>query len=257
MENSKDPNHCLHSNIFTSIQIADRLGVHLIYGSNFEDFRVLCESQPQKGTISPAFDPNLSQLDESNAIWIVGLGPGGEVVHTQTLKLIDLKQTTLRQHFTTSFQDYRIGGYNLDVANSRWYLTREAAAITGRFTYHGELWIKGGPDGFRGGCLATILTRLMLMMGLLHWSPHYMIGLQAALTTCRGLGIREGYMRAEQRSILWKHFDDETLFEEWMVWMSREEAEFNLRIPPNTFFKLLEKPRTANKPLSVTAKKAA
>ena len=80
----------------------------------------------------------------------------------------------------------------------------------------------------------------MLLKAYLKYLPDYMMGLQAPMTTFRGLASREGYMRSEQRSIVWALKDADAEQEDWLVWMNREEAEFNLRIPPRFFYELLE-----------------
>lgn len=223
------------------IAMVKSLGVVIRIGSDFTEFREISERQPLKNFVNPAFNPDHCDISATNGMWITGHNNTGEIVHTQAIKLLDLSESTLDQHFQQNLADYGSHGYDLDVENSQWFLTNAASNIQGQVTYHGELWLKGGPDGVRGGCLATLLTRLMLLMGLRRWSPDFMIGLQAPLTSCRGLAVREGYMRMEQRSILWKQFDDEEILEDWLVWMSREEAEFNLRIPQDVFYEMFEK----------------
>ena len=227
------------------IQIAFSRGVFLRIGKDVEEFKTIAKSIDEKGSVNPAFDPQYSDVSEHNVIWMTGHDRTGDVIHTQAIKLIDLTKTTLERHLTTDLEDYRSGGYDFDLGKTQKFLSPGAAEISGWITYHGELWIKGGPNGFRGGCMAIILTRIMLLVGLLRWSPDFMIGLQSPMTSCRGLAVREGYMRMEQRSIVWQQKHSDELMEDWLVWMSRDEALFNLRVEPRLFVDLFEKQPSA------------
>ena len=48
-------------------------------------------------------------------------------------------------------------------------------------------------------------------------------------------------MRTEQRMVQWNIGPDQKAIEGWLVWMSREEADFNLDVPPKTFYAMLER----------------
>lgn len=226
--------------IDTFTDIAASLGMHLQRGTDFQEFRALSTKQPLKPHVNPAFDPDCTDISSKNGFWVIGHDETGELVHSQAIKLLDLSNGNLGEHFDDHLEDFRSYGYNFDFKNCRSYLTSAASQISGRVSYHGELWIKGGPNGFRGGCLATILTRLMMTMSLHSWSPDYMIGLQSPMTSCRGLAVREGYMHTEQRSIVWPRSDSPEALEDWLVWMSRDEAKFNLRVRPETFYEMFE-----------------
>lgn len=233
--------HPLQHQVSDIIEICSELGVYLEFGSNFDEFIQICGQQPERDSVSPAFDPKLSNINSTNGMWILGRNKSGTLVHTQSLKLIDLGKTNFDMHLQDRLLDYRIRSKKVELDNTSVFLSADAKNIQGSITYHGELWLKGGKDGIRGGCLSSILPRLLLIQGLLEWRPDFMFGFQSALTTCRGLGTREGYMRAEQRSVMWKHKGEAERLEEWLVWMSREEAEFNLRVPARSFFNMFER----------------
>ena len=219
---------------------AKQLGINLKYGQDFAAFRDTLECQPLRHPINPAFDPDRCSLSDESGFWIIGYNSNDEIVHSQAIKLLELDGGTLEQHFERRLWDFRSHGYEFDRQKCHWHLTPQARSISGTVTYHGELWLKGGPDGCRGGRLVILLTRLMLLKAYLKFSPDFMIGLQAPLSSCRGLGVREGYLRAEQRTISWALKDTDQFEEDWMVWMNREEAEFNLRIPPSFFYEMFE-----------------
>ena len=186
----------------------------------------------------------------------MGTNQDGEVIHTQAIKLLDLEGGTLETHFQKRIWDFRSHGYDFDKSKTKYALSPEASRIRGRVTYHGEVWTKPGRGGYRGGSLIVLLTRLFLMKALFKWSPDFLTGLQAPITTCRGLAVREGYMRTEQRTILWYEKNSEgPPQEDWMVWMSREDARFNLRLPPELFYQMFKK--NTEPTLLISQKKSA
>lgn len=221
--------------------IIGMLGLSLRFGCDFDEFKNLLVDVTERHHINPAFDTEFCKLDASNAFWMIGYNSEGEIVHTQAMKLLDLEGKKLSRHFKKCIADYRSHGLNLDVDKTEVHLSNEAGKIAGDVTYHGEVWVKAGRGGYRGGSLIVLLTRLMLLKALIRWSPDYFIGLQSPLTTCRGLGVREGYMRMEQRTLVWHPKNDDTPIEDWMVWMKNDEAEFNLRLPPSYIYDTFKK----------------
>ena len=57
-------------------------------------------------------------------------------------------------------------------------------------------------------------------------------------------------MRTEQGSVFWMPEEGGAPIEGWLVWMSRAEAEFNLRLPASSFFTMLEPKSGARIPLA-------
>lgn len=235
-----DPSDVLEGLIPSYIELIGELGIQVSVGTDFAKFKKICHEVDGKSSVGPAFDVDQPQPEPLKGFWFVGRRSDGEVVHTQAIKLISLSEKNLQEFLQQHSANLRVGGIEIDVPKSPWTLTEAAQAICGPVTYHGELWLKGGSQGIRGGSAATLLTRLMLITAVLKWSPNYMIGIQAASTSCRGLATREGYMRTEQGSVFWEPADGSAPIEGWLVWMSRGEAEFNLRLPPISFFKMLE-----------------
>ena len=171
---------------------------------------------------------------------MIGYRDDGEIVCTQAMKLLDLGDSSLQEYLSEHIWEIHPYGFDPEVSDARCFLSSEARKISGVITYHGELWLKGGAQGVRGGSLAILLTRLILLESLARWNPDFMIGLQSPVTACRGLSIKEGYMRLEQRSVVWHKEKTGELLEGWLVWMSGKEANFNLRIPAKLFLDLFE-----------------
>ena len=219
-----------------------QLGMKLQTGSDFEVFNFLVSDSERDAPLDPIFRSIDSDIE---GIWLIGRNHKDEVIQTQAMRLLKMDGTTLEGFMTTRLEELRPGGQRVDIYNTSWRLSKAARKICGRVFYHGGLWIR---KDFRGGSLACLLTRYMIAKTILEHKTDYLIGLQSPFTSCRGLSAREGYMHLEQRCIQWKFMNHENLFEDWLVWMSCEDAEFNLTIPPDEFFSLFEKqPQTALK----------
>lgn len=231
----------LREQIHSIARIMFDSGVGLMIGRDLGEFKRYAEQQPDKGHLHPAFDIDEPGNRDMEGLWIIGRRRNGEIVHTQAIKLIDLGDRSFGEYLKRNVSEYRSHGYDFDLDRTDIFLTDAAARMSGRITYHGELWLKGGPDGIRGGSNVILLTRLMLLVAMQVWAPDYMFGLQSPMTACRGLSTREGYSRCEQQSIVWYPSDGSSPEEDWLVWMSAEDASFNLRLPPEFFVSLFEK----------------
>ncbi len=223
------------ANYIASItQLVNSKGMSLELGTDFSEFCSVPGHQPEKGHIAPIFDPTKSDISSDNGFWVVGRNDSNEIVHTQAARLVDLRGTTLCQHFKDRLGDYRPHGDTVDPSLSMSHLTPEAGAITGRMVYYGELWMKGGEQGFRGGSLTALLPRLMFALSLLHLKPDYLIGIMEPLAACKGLSAREGYTHLEQGSFHWHQTEQDVPLEEWFVWMTAQDVIFNMRVAPET-----------------------
>ncbi|MDX1402243.1 MAG: hypothetical protein R3245_10000, partial [Kiloniellales bacterium] len=109
--------------------------------------------------------------------------------------------------------------------------------ITGRVCYHGELWLKGGPKGYRGKGFSSVLPRLAIALSLMEWSPDFIFGFMYPHSVHNGLPGREGYMHCEPG--VWQTSDARTLSEEWLVWMAREDIERLMLFNPEDLFQNL------------------
>ncbi len=226
-------------------EIAERNAIEIEVSSNFDEFRNLREKQTDRPPLSPVFDPAVSDLGSKNAFWIKGCNSDGEVVHTQAMRLNDLTGCSLADHLYQRRVAYMPPGIAVDVDRSDFSSAPASQFITGDVCYHGELWLKGGANGLRGGGLTSALPRLALGMALLEWSPDFVFGLVHPLAACKGLAAREGYMHLAPGGILWQQTEEQEIFEEWLVWMSREDIQHVMRFSP---LRLYEKLETKGKP---------
>lgn len=207
--------------------IVSELGIKLEVGSDFEFFCSIPKLQPDRHAISPIFDPDESDVSASNAFWLVGRNAAGEIVLTQAIKLVKVGQAGFLNHMRKNLFDYRPKGDRLDIAKSQINLTDRAANLSGDLCYYGELWIK---RTYRGSCLTAIMPRLMFAIAISKWSPNVVFGIMEPLAACKGLAAREGFMHLEQGGLHWWDRTTSETFEEWLVWTTRDDFIFNMRV---------------------------
>ncbi|WP_299396940.1 hypothetical protein [Pelagibius sp.] len=215
-------------------------GITLEVGSDFNALREALKAQPERQCLAPRFDPEVSAINESTGFWVLGRSRTGEVVHTQAMRTVDLGGRTLSGYLDEYFRDFTPAGYAIDFPRSRYRGAPGSRMIAGKVCYHGELWLKGGPGGFRGAGLTAVLARLALVKALLKWAPDYVFGFMFPLAACKGLAAREGYMHTEPGSLYWSVSGQQRPLETWTVWMSREDIRHILQIPPIDLFDELE-----------------
>jgi hypothetical protein len=187
------------------------------------------------------FDPQHNDLNEATAFWIMGRDVQGEIVHTQAMRTIDLEGLTLALYLGAQFRNFTPAGYGIDKSQSHYLGAPGSRTIAGEVCYHGELWLKGGSDGYRGAGMTAVLARLALVMCLLKWAPDFVFGFMFPLAACKGLAAREGYMHTEPGSLYWAVSGQSAKMEIWTVWMSREDVRHILHIPPAALFEQLER----------------
>ncbi len=226
--------------ISTIVELVAARGVTLEVGSDFSALEQILKTQPQRNALAPKFDPQISELSEATAFWVLGRDSYGEVVHTQAVQTIDLQGSTLAAYLEKRFCEFVPANYRIDTAQSRYCSAPGSRTIAGSVCYHGELWLKGGPGGYRGAGMTAVLARLAMVLSLMRWSPDYVFGFMFPLAACRGLAAREGYMHTEPGSIYWAVPGQTDALEEWAVWMSREDICHILQIPPENLFAQLE-----------------
>lgn len=220
--------------------IAELHGMKIDVSSDFEAFREIRSAQQKRLPISPIFDRQVCDINASNGFWIKGTADNGEIVHLQAVRLETLNDKTLAEHLYQHRDIYAPPGVEVDLEQTDYAACPSSRRITGRVCYHGELWLKGGPGGYRGHGLTAALPRLALALAHMAWSPDYMFGLVHPLAACKGLAAREGYMHLEPGGILWHRKDQSEVYDEWLVWMSHHDLEHLLRFPPLDLYEQLE-----------------
>lgn len=227
--------------------VVSELGISIEVGSDFDFFCSIPKLQPDRHAVSPIFDPDESSISASNGFWLIGRNASGEIVLTQAIKLIPVGEAGFLSHLTRDLADYRPKGDRLDIAKSQVVLTDRAASLSGDLCYYGELWIKGT---YRGSCLTAVMPRLMFAIAIAKWSPNVVFGVMEPLAACKGLAAREGFMHLEQGGLHWWDHVSSEIMEEWLVWTTRDDFIFNMRVSPEMLSNLYPS-KTAKKPAKV------
>lgn len=215
----------------TGAAVLERCGVTLTIGSDFTEYRdILAEGRPDHITGAP-FDPDVHALDKSNALWIAGRSVDGRLVHTQALRVLDLNGASLGTYLRHNFRDFPPSGLDLDFARSRYKAGPGAKRIMGNVVYHGEVWMGGEPNEFRGSGLSSVLGRYAFLAAIRQWSPDYMIGFMPKPVANKGFVSRQGYMHVEPYALRWCIKGKFDPLEGMMVYMSLEDMKFVLDMP--------------------------
>ncbi len=228
--------------------VVSELGITIEIGSDFDFFCSIPKLQPERHPVSPIFDPDEAFIADPNGFWLIGRDAAGEIVLTQAIKLIPVGDAGFLTHLTENLADYRPKGDRLDISKSRIVLTDRAASLSGDLCYYGELWIK---RTYRGSCLTAVMPRLMFAIAIAKWSPNVVFGVMEPLAACKGLAAREGFMHLEQGGLHWWDRVASETMEEWLVWTTRDDFVFNMRVSPQMLAQLYPS-KTDKRPAKVS-----
>ena len=183
-------------------QIARYLQSDGLILTNSSDFRAFFSLVSSARGIkpSPMFDPDISDLNKNNALWIALRGKDGAVVAIQALRL---------ETIDTSLADWAPRWMSgLYTMRSELVVSRQKRApenslsenIRGKVAYHGELWIN---PQFRLNGFSTQFTRLGLLFGYLKWCPDAIWAVTQKQIATKGLLNRFGYAHIERGFFHW------------------------------------------------------
>lgn len=214
-----------------SLDVLRRHRISLTTGSDFNEYReLLAEGRPDHILGAP-FDPDRHNLDEKNAIWVVGRDMEGRIMHTQALRMLDLGYSPLSEYLRFGFREFPPSGLDIDFERSRYRAGPGAHRISGDVCYHGEVWMGGEPGQYRGSGLSCILGRYAFLTAMQLWSPDHIIGFMPKPVAFKGFAERQGYMHAEPGCLRWFMKGSDKPLEGFMVYMSNEDVRFVLDMP--------------------------
>lgn len=225
-----------------SLQILADSGIKLTVGYDFEEYRELLKEGRPDHILGDPFEPNLHNINATNALWIAGRNANGHLMHTQAMRMIDTKGLRLADHLRYNFRDFPPSGVDLDLPRSRYRAGPGAARITGTVCYHGEYWIGATPREFRGSGLSSILGRFAFWQALNHWEPDHVFAFMEKAVVIKGFAARHAYMHVEPGALRWFLRGNDTPIEGYMAYMDREDMRFVLEMPLSEF---LEQSRAA------------
>jgi len=207
-------------------------GVNIEVGSDFKKYKNALVHQPERGPVMPNFDWERHDFTAKTAFWIIGRNEDGEIVHTQAVRILDLGDDCLAAYVRKNFAEFTPSGWLFDKKKSSYLPAVGSKKISGTVCCHGEFWLKGGSEGFRGKGLAILTARLGMITSLLKWSPDYLFSFMTSNSICKGLAARTGFMHTEQVNRFWFLPGHEESVEAWTVWVSYEDMLHHLDIKP-------------------------
>ena len=212
-------------------EIAKAHGIRLELCKDFREFRDVRSRLQDRTPLSPIFDPGFTDIGPGNGFWIKGTDEDGEIVHLQATRRNDIRGMNLGDHLFELRQLYKLPGLNTNLERST-YNAPAAKTISGTVCYHGEIWLKGGPEGYRGKGLASLLPRMLLALALAEWTPDYIFGFVPTPIAHKGVLAQYGYMHIQPGGILWTEADDGDTVNKWLAWLDREELIYLMQFAP-------------------------
>jgi len=211
--------------------ILDQHGIAVTIGHDFEVYRSMLAKARPDHLIGAPFDPDLHKMNESNAFWLIGQNEDGDIMHTQTVRMLDLGGETVGEYLTKDFRAFPPPGLPIDLERSQYKLGPGANRMRGQVGYHGEFWIGGAPGQYRGSGLSSALTRLGFWESLQRWNLDHMIAFMAQAVAFKGLVERAGWMHTDPGALKWYIEGNDTPIDGFMAYIHREDIHFLLDIP--------------------------
>jgi len=211
--------------------VAKEHGISLHLCKDFREFRDIRNAFDDRPPVAPIFDPNFTDIGPGNGFWIKGVDANGDIVHLQAARRHNIHGMTLADHLFELRQLYKLPGLNRELERSS-YNAPAARDISGTVCYHGEIWLKDGPEGYRGKGLASLLPRMLLALALAEWTPDYVFGFVPTAIAHKGVLAQYGYMHIQPGGILWSGTEDGNVVNKWLAWLNREELIYLMQFAP-------------------------
>lgn len=192
-------------------------GLNISIHYSFSGFRALCAELEGKAQPVNFFRPSRA---DGKALWICGRNRDGQVIHVQAVGRFETGADCLATYFATNASDFLSHGHGTVVAGSVFDDAPCTKALSGRFCYHGEMWLH---PAIRARALTMLLPRLAIALAYQHWAPDYTIGLLTPFLSYKGIAIRYGYPHC-MSAIHWYRPEDGDYETDWLCWMNAEEV---------------------------------
>lgn len=198
-------------------------GISLAIKNDFEELCYLSKRLPGKPVPFAPFHPEYTDVGAENAFWIEGRNGGGEVVHVQAVRCDDLSDTTLAHRIHALLEPYATEEV-LETSNDLDFCQSPMARkISGKVCYHGEIWLRGGSNGYRGKGLSSILPRMILGLALAKWAPDFIWGFGHAWLVERGIPQKYGYHNVEARGAYMETSKLSRPINSWIMWLAQAD----------------------------------
>lgn len=212
---------------------AQSKGIQLSIKTDFEHLWDLCKRLPGKPVPAVLFDPNTTDINPENALWVEGINGRGEVVHVQAVRCDDLTGTTLANKIDSLSKHFATPEALENCEQTKFCQAPSAANITGKVCYHGEIWLRGGSSSYRGQGLSSILPRLVLGLALAKWAPDYIWGLGHSWLIERGIPQKYGYCHVEAKGAYMENSKFSRPVDSWIMWMTQSDLIDLTHIQPD------------------------
>ncbi len=203
-------------------------GIFLETGTDFQFFKEITLKLQRDTQLGPKFDPDCDRYVVGTAFWVIGRNASGKIVHTQAISLENLTGLSLSTYLQKRFTEFI--PFQTDPQFTRFFPGPGSRSMLGVICYHGEFWLQGGANCYRGVGLATPLTRYALLLAMMIWSPDYIFAFMRSEIAHKGLAAKAGFMHTEPDSITWKRMGDSKIHKSWTVWLGREDIHHLMKL---------------------------
>lgn len=210
--------------------VARDAGIELQVGDDFTDYaEAIFEERPEQ-VLGDPFNCARQYIEPGSGFWIMGRNAKRELVHTQAMKRVELGGTRLGPYLQRNYMLFPPPWSDIDQRASGARPGPSSRRISGQVVYHGDVWLKSGPE-YRGTGIVGALTRLAMSVAWARFSPDYIFGFISAGHSNKGLAEREGYMHCEPDALTWATLSGDKKMSAYMVHNSREDIEFMMELP--------------------------
>lgn len=200
----------------------ETMGLRVEIGDDFAEYRAIRSQLPNRGPIYPMFDVASSYIDQGNGFWVCGFDPGGELIHTQAVRLLDLDGVSLDQHLKTHRHKYITPDSTPDPDQTFYSGPEALQTITGKVCYQGEFWLRAsGLGGPRSQGVTSLLSRVLLEVMVGAWTPSFVFALVPQKLAAKGAHLRYGYSHCEPGR--WLGPEEQVTEEDHLIWMGTKD----------------------------------
>jgi GNAT superfamily N-acetyltransferase len=197
-------------------------GITLVFGAIEELIKVNEANAGSWGMFAQTLDVRHGNIGSEESYCLLGLNEQGDIVAAQAGRMYDLCHRSLKDIADDASLYYGAGPRPM-AALSCTMTAPSAVDITGRVVYSGALWVH--PD-YRGKQLAAFLPRVSRAYALARWGTDYTIAFMSPQIAASPLRASYGYKNIEPGYAV--HFQNETIYEGHLAWMSADTLTADL-----------------------------
>ncbi|GIT86858.1 hypothetical protein ROBYS_18740 [Roseobacter sp. OBYS 0001] len=211
----------------------EQAGIRVEIGDDFAKYRAYRSQQADRSPLYPMFDVTRSYVDHTNGFWVCGFNAGGELVHTQAVRLLDLSGISLSTHLDKHRHKYITPDSTPD-PDLTFYSGPEALhTITGQVCYQGDFWLRArGLGGPRSQGTTSLLSRVLLEVMIAAWNPSFVFALVPKQLAAKGAHLRYGYNHCDPGR--WLGPDQQVTEEDYLIWMGASDMANMVRRAPQS-----------------------